>query len=147
MLKLGVPVAAAEVDATWVDLYEALAPGGLTKSGAVFQLFGSVPAGRTAPSLARLKSSMLNSTRSDEVEAWADQRSAKGALGRIKTPVLIFQGRRDFAFGLEQGITAYRQLGGPKRLYIGDFGHAPSSFPGTDADVVFAESNAWFARS
>ena len=146
LLKLGVPVAAAEVNATWVDLYQALAPGGLTKSGAVFQLFGSVPPARTAPSLSRLKSSMLSSTRRDDLEAWADQRSVKDALERIKTPVLVLQGRRDFAFGLDQGITAYRHLGGRKRLYIGDFGHAPSSLPGPDADAVFAESNEWFAR-
>jgi predicted acyl esterase len=140
------PFAAAEVYETWVDLYEALAPGGLSKSGAVFQFFGSMASNRTAPELNRLKSSMLGSTRRDDVEAWADQRSAKDVLERIKTPVLIFQGRRDFAFGLEQGITAYRRLGGPKRLYIGDFGHAPSAFPGPDADVVPVESSAWFAR-
>ena len=129
------PFAAAEVYETWVDLYQALAPGGLSKSGAVFQLLSSLPSNRIAPELNKLKSGMLNSTRRDDVEAWADQRSAKDALERIKTPVLIFQGRRDFAFGLEQGIAAYRRLGGPKRLYIGDFGHAPSAFPGPDADV------------
>jgi predicted acyl esterase len=146
MLKAGLPFAAAEVYETWVDLYEALAPGGLTKSGAIFQFLSSVPSNRTAPELSRLRSSMLTSTRSDDVEAWADQRSANDALERIKTPVLIFQGRRDFAFGLEQGITAYRRLGGTKRLYIGDFGHAPSTFPGPDADVVRAESSDWFER-
>ncbi len=114
VLKTGLPFAAAEVYETWVDLYQALAPGGLSKSGAVLQLLSSLPSSRVAPDLNRLRSSMLNSTRSDDVEAWADQRSAKDALERIKTPVLVFQGRRDFAFGLEQGITAYRHLGGPK---------------------------------
>jgi predicted acyl esterase len=146
MLKAGLGFAAAEVYATWSDLYEALAPGGLTKSGAVSQLLSSVASNRIAPELKRLKSSMLNSTRRDDLEAWADQRSVNDALERIKTPVLVFQGRRDFAFGLEQGINAYRQLGGPKRLYIGDFGHAPSSFPGTDTDALLDESYAWFAR-
>jgi hypothetical protein len=66
------------------------------------------------------------------------------ALPQIKTPVEIFQGRRDFAFGLEQGLTAYRKLGGPKRIYIGDFGHAPSTFPGPDAQAMFAEALKWF---
>jgi alpha-beta hydrolase superfamily lysophospholipase len=146
VLKTGLPFAAAEVYETWVDLYEALAPGELSKSGAIFQFLSSVSTDRTAPELNALKSGMLNSTNGDFVQPWADQRSAKDALGQIKTPVLVFQGRRDFAFGLEQGIRAYRQLAGRKRLYIGDFGHAPSTFPGPDADVVFAESSDWFAR-
>src|SRR5215212_6754460 len=143
LLKTGLPLAAAEVYATWVDLYEALAPGNLTKSGAVSQLLSSVPSSRTAPELRRLKSSMLNSTRTEDLKAWAGRRSAENALRRIKTPVFVFQGRRDFAFGLEQGLSAYRHLGGPKRLYIGDFGHAPSNFPGPDADVLFAQSTDW----
>src|SRR5439155_13095815 len=36
-LEAGVPFAAAEVSETWTDLYEALAPGNLLKSGAIFQ--------------------------------------------------------------------------------------------------------------
>jgi hypothetical protein len=62
----------------------------------------------------------------------------------LLTPVMIFQGRRDFAFGLEQGINAFRLLGGPKRLYVGDFGHAPSTFPGPDAQAVFVNALEWF---
>ena len=140
VLKTGLPFAAAEVYETWVDLYQALAPGGLSKSGAVLQLLSSLPSSRVAPDLNRLRSSMLNSTRSDDVEAWADQRSAKDALERIKTPVLVFQGRRDFAFGLEQGITAYRQLGGPKAPVHRRLRPRAVLVPGPDADAVFAES-------
>jgi hypothetical protein len=37
----------------------------------------------------------------------------------------MLQGRRDFAFDANQAIAAYQRVRGPKRLYIGDFGHTP----------------------
>ena len=40
-------------------------------------------------------------------------------LKGVKTPVFMMQGRRDFAFGLEQALNAYRALAGPKQLWIG----------------------------
>jgi predicted acyl esterase len=143
-LKAGVPFAAAETVETWVDLAQALAPNNLSKSGAVFQFLNSVPEARTDPALLAIKGDALNSTNLPAVRAYADARSANTALSSIKTPVLVFQGRRDFAFGIEQGLAAYNGLGGPKRLYIGDFGHAPSTFPGTDVSEVFAEGTRWF---
>lgn len=143
-LKAGVPFATAEVFESWVDLFEALAPNKLSKSGAVFQFLSSVPMERTAPELNAIKGHALNSTNAAALKAYADARSVRGALARIKTPVAVYQGRRDFAFGLEQGIRAYQQLGGDKRLYIGDFGHAPSTFPGPDAAVLFSEAATWF---
>jgi predicted acyl esterase len=143
-LKAGLPFAAAEVYETWVDLYRALAPGNLTKSGAIFQFLNSVPVEKTSPALNAVKQSALTSTDLGQLKTLADSRSALDSLGRIKTPVMIFQGRRDFAFGLEQGITAYQRLGGPKRLYIGDFGHAPSTFPGPDVQAVYVNALEWF---
>jgi alpha-beta hydrolase superfamily lysophospholipase len=145
-LKTGVPFAAAEVVETWVDLYQSLAPNYLAKSGAVFQFLNSVPADRTDPELNAIKADALNSTNPQALQAYAAVRSVRDNLSRIKTPVYVFQGRRDFAFGLEQGIEAYNGLGGPKRLYIGDFGHSPSTFPGPDAAVVFSEGTKWFAH-
>jgi predicted acyl esterase len=145
-LKAGVPFAAAEVYETWVDLFQSLAPRSLSKSGAVFQFLSSVPTDRTAPGLNAMRSDILGSTNTSALRAYADARSVMGAVAKIRTPVFVFQGRRDFAFGLEQGIAAYKGLAGPKRLYIGDFGHAPSTFPGPDSGVVFAEAADWFAR-
>jgi hypothetical protein len=37
-------------------------------------------------------------------------------------------------------------LQGPKALYIGDFGHSPSTFPGPDLAEVLRRSEAWFTR-
>jgi dienelactone hydrolase len=145
-LGAGFPFAAAEVYETWVDLYRALAPGNLTKAGAIMAFLNSVPADRTAPELNALRNDALTSSNLAALHAFADSRSVFPALPRIKTPVEIFQGRRDFAFGLEQGLTAYRRLGGPKRIYIGDFGHPPSTFPGPDVQAVYVEATRWFAH-
>jgi hypothetical protein len=64
----------------------------------------------------------------------------------VTTPVYLFQGRRDFVFDLAQAKAAYRLLQGPKQLYIGDFGHSPSSFPGADVEMVVRISQKWFDR-
>jgi hypothetical protein len=58
----------------------------------------------------------------------------------------MFQGRRDFAFDIAQAKAGYRLLKGPKRLYIGDFGHAPSTFPGPDFAQLTSLGLKWFTR-
>jgi alpha-beta hydrolase superfamily lysophospholipase len=142
----GVPFAAAEVVATWTDLYTGLVAGGLSKSGAVFGFLNSVSAARTAPEVAAIREPALASTNLPAVNAFAAARSTVTSLGSVRTPTYVFQGRRDFIFGLEQGIATYRGLGGPKRLYVGAFGHAPSTFPGADAAHMFTDGSNWFAR-
>jgi hypothetical protein len=64
----------------------------------------------------------------------------------VTTPMFMFQGRRDYAFDIDQAWQAFTRLKGPKRLYIGDFGHPPSTFPGPDVSVVLAEGADWFDR-
>ena len=145
-LRAGIPFAAAEVNETWVDLNQALAPNSITKSGAIFQFLNSVPSDRTAPALLAVRGDALANRNLGALKAYADARSVRSDLPKLTTPTLVFQGRRDFAFGLEQGIEAYKSLAGPKRLYIGDFGHAPSTFPGPDSAVVFTEAADWFGR-
>jgi hypothetical protein len=58
----------------------------------------------------------------------------------------MMQGRRDFAFGLGQALRAYRALAGPKQLWIGLHGHAPSTFPAADTPAMLAEGVRWFDR-
>ena len=142
----GIPFAAAEVVETWSDLYLSLLPQNLSKSGAVFAFVNSVPVDRTAPEVNAIRADAIASANLTTLRAFATERSSSTRLASIRTPVFVFQGRRDFAFGVEQGINSYRLLGGPKRLYIGAFGHAPSTFPGADAAQVFAEGSDWFAR-
>ncbi len=142
----GVPWAAAETVETWTDLYSALAPQRLTKSGAVFQFLNSVPQNRFDPSVLAIRDDALASTNLGAVRAWADARSSRSQLATVTTPVFMFQGRRDFAFDIAQAQAGYRLLKGPKRLYVGDFGHAPSTFPGPDIAQVTSLGLKWFTR-
>jgi fermentation-respiration switch protein FrsA (DUF1100 family) len=142
----GVPWAAVETVQTWTNLYSALAPQNLAKSGAIFQFLSSVPANRLDPSVLAIRDDALASRNLAKLRAWADVRSSEKLLSNVKTPVFLFQGRRDFAFDIAQAKAAYALLKGPKRLYIGDFGHAPSTFPGPDFAQLTSLGRKWFTR-
>ena len=142
-LVAGVPWAAVVTVETWADLYSALMPQGLVKSGLVAGLAGSIPENRRDPSLAGLQAAAFagNAAR---VRPWAAERSSLAKLDAVRTPVLMAQGRRDFLFGIDQGMRAFRRLAGPKKLYIGLHGHAPSTFPALDTPLLVMRSSAWF---
>jgi hypothetical protein len=74
----------------------------------------------------------------------ADARSSYTQLPKITTPVYMFQGRVDYAFDVTQALNGYNRVAGPKHLYIGQFGHTPSTFPGPDVDYVLAQGLAWY---
>jgi predicted acyl esterase len=145
-LVQGVPWAAVETVQTWTDLYSALAPQSLAKSGAIFQFLSSVPQNRLDPSVLAIRDDALASRNLSKLRAWADVRSSRKLLSNVKTPVFLFQGRRDFAFDIAQAKAGYALLKGPKRLYVGDFGHAPSTFPGPDFAQLTALGRKWFTR-
>ena len=142
----GVPWTAVTTVQTWSNLYSALAPQNLSKSGAIYGLLSSVPASRLDPSVKAIEQDALASRNLTVLRAWTAQRSSFSQLSRVTTPVYLFQGRRDFVFDLAQARAAYRLLKGPKQLYIGDFGHSPSTFPGPDVARVVAEGETWFSR-
>lgn len=142
----GVPWEAVEVSEAWTDLYSALAPQNLAKSGAIFQFLSSVPANRLDPSVAAIRDDALASRNLSALRAWADARSSRKLLSNVRTPLFFFQGRRDFAFDVTQAKAGYALVKGPKRLYIGDFGHAPSTFPGPDFSHLATLGLQWFQR-
>jgi predicted acyl esterase len=140
----GVPWKTVETVETWTDLYSALAPQNLAKSGAIFQFLSSVPNDKLDPSVTAIRDDALASRNLPALRAWADQRSSRPLLSKVTTPVFMFQGRRDFAFDLAQAKAGFAKLKGPKRLYMGDFGHAPSTFPGPDFAAMTALGRSWF---
>jgi predicted acyl esterase len=142
----GVPWAAVETVETWTDLYSALAPQDLSKSGAIYQFLNSVPQDHLDPSVLAIKDDAIASKNLSVLRDFAAQRSTRAQLAQIHTPTLLFQGRRDFAFDISQAIAGYKLLAGPKELYVGDFGHSPSTFPGPDLNEVLAVGQAWFTR-
>ena len=137
--------AALEVVETWTDLYETLVPQGLPKSGAIFQFLGAVPRDRQAPELLALQDAIARRDTA-ALRAFGQARSSRQLLSSGYPPTLFFQGRVDFAFGLEQGLLGYQRLNGTRKLYIGPFGHAPSRFPGPDLETMMQRSLEWFDR-
>ena len=140
----GVPWAAVETLQTWTDLYSALAPQNLAKSGAIYGFLNSVPASRLDPSVLAIKDDAVASRNLGTLRAFAAARSSRQLLSKVTTPVFMLQGRRDFAFDIAQAKAGYRLLKGPKRLYVGDFGHSPSTFPGPDVAAVVQQGRDWF---
>jgi predicted acyl esterase len=139
----GVPWAAVFTAETWTDLYGALMPQGLPKSGVVAGLAGSIPDGRREASVTQVQAAALAGNAS-AARPWAAERSSLAKLAVVTTPVFIAQGRRDFTFGLDQGIQAFRLLKGPKVLYVGLHGHWPSTFPAADTGVLVNLAREFF---
>jgi alpha-beta hydrolase superfamily lysophospholipase len=140
----GIPYKAAEVVETWTDLYSALWPQNVARKGIVAGFASAVVA--RSPLIAQYQSDALNSTNLSALKTLLDARSSLPQLTSVKTPMYMFQGRVDYAFDVTQASAAYARLTGPKHLYVGQFGHPPSTFPAGDADYVFAQGVAWFDR-
>jgi alpha-beta hydrolase superfamily lysophospholipase len=144
----GVPFKAIVPIITWTNLLTALAPHGLSKSGLVQLLAGLVPTSRWDPQLLGATAGLTTSSDLTAAAALAASRSPVSKLATITTPTLLIQGRHDFLFDIDQALTAYRSLKGPKRLYIGDLGHSPGISPETapDASTYWGETVKWFDR-
>jgi predicted acyl esterase len=142
-LVAGVPWNAVFTVETWTDLYSALMPQGLVKSGLVAGLAGSIPEAKRDPSLTAAQAAAFAGNTA-AVKQWAAERSSLAKLGAVTTPVFMAQGRRDFLFGIDQGAQAFRRLKGPKALYVGLHGHPPSTFPAADTGVLMARAREWF---
>jgi predicted acyl esterase len=141
----GVPFAAIEPAITWTDLYSALLPQNLARSGIVLGFWQSIAA-RAAPDLEPLVNDALAGRNLGAVHAFSDQRSTRAVLGNIRAPTFLMQGRRDFAFNVDQALAAYSRLKGPKRLYLADFGHPPASNPAGEPGHVLPLARRWFDR-
>jgi pimeloyl-ACP methyl ester carboxylesterase len=142
----GVPFKAIDVWQTWSDLYSSMYPSDVAKSGVIASLLNEIPAGRLSPTLAWLPTPAIRGTDLDQLRAFGGQRSTLPALGSLRIPTAFFQGRRDFVFGAEQAFAAFQRLRGPKLLYLGDHGHAPSTFPAADTTYSITLSRAWLDR-
>ena len=142
-----VPWAAIVPEATWIDLYDALFPQNLPKSGVLAQLASLVPADRTDPEILSHEQQAISGIDLPALRQLVDARSVAGRLRGLTTPTMILQGRRDFLFDVDQARRAFAELSGPKRLYLGDFGHPPSDFArAPDLVPMYVEVRQWFDR-
>jgi predicted acyl esterase len=144
-LVAGVPWAAIEPVITWTDLERALVPQGLAKTGVVAGFISSLDPKKVDPEVLAVRDAAF-AGQLGPIPAFAAARSSAKRLPGMRTPVFMMQGRRDFAFGLDQVRVAWAALKGPKRLWIGNMGHAPSSFPAPDTAAMLAEGKQWFDR-
>lgn len=142
----GVPFKAIVPAISWTNLGTALAPQNVPKAGILSLLAAAVPADRWDPQLAAARDALLAGTVTTAVTTETSARSSRAALQELGTPTLILQGRHDFLFDIDQALAAYRLLPGPKRLYVGDLGHAPAANPAAEQPVYLAEAVVWFDR-
>jgi len=142
----GLPLAAIAPAATWTDLSDALAPQGHVRAGIVLGFSQDIPRERYGPEELRLITDAISETNVPAIRAYLATRSTRSQLGRVRVPTFILQGRRDFAFDADQAIAAFRLLKGPKRLYLGDFGHAPATNPPAEFDYAAVQVRTWFDR-
>jgi dienelactone hydrolase len=141
-LAAGIPYKAAEVVETWTDLYSALWPQDVAKSGIVLGFAKAIEA--RSPLIAANENDAVRSTNPASIKALVAPRSSYAKLPAITTPVYMFQGRVDYAFDVTQAENGFTRVAGPKHLYIGQFGHTPSTFPGPDLPYVMSQGLAWF---
>lgn len=141
-LAAGIPYKAVCVVATWTDLYTALWPQNVARSGIVAG-FAATVASRS-PLIQQYETDAVQSLDMPAIQALVEPRSAYAALPSITTPVYMFQGRVDYAFDVTQAENGYDRIKGPKHLYIGQFGHTPSTFTTPDMAYVETQSLAWF---
>lgn len=142
----GTPFAALETVESWTDLYSALLPQDLAKSGVITGFVSGIRPDAMSSLVEKLRDDAYAGRNHAELRAFARERSTGHLLSGLRTPTYLFQGRRDFVFDLAQAKAGFRALAGPKRLYMGAFGHSPSSFPGPDVNRVFSEGLAWYDR-
>jgi predicted acyl esterase len=142
----GSRLAAAVPITTWTSLYDSLLPQGLVKSGLIAYFHNLLPADRWDPAVTALRDDALQGRNEAAVREFAARRSVRSDLARIRTPVFMLQGRRDFAFDMQETLTAFARLRGPKRLYLGGLGHAPAANPAAEQPYYHGQIRLWFDR-
>jgi dienelactone hydrolase len=140
----GVPFKAIVPAITWTSLGSALNPNGVPKSELIAQLADVIPFSRWDPSLTQARSDLLAGNVTAAVKSVEAARSVRSRLHSLTVPTLLLQGRHDFYFDMDQALAAYRLLGGPKRLYLGDLGHPPAANPTAELPTYVGEAVAWF---
>ncbi len=142
----GTRLAAAVPVTTWTSLYDSLLPQGLAKTGLIAYFYNLLPPERWHPDIRVVRDDALLSRNVEKTREFAAARSVRADLGKIRTPVFLVQGRRDYAFDMSEALNAFGRLRGPKRLYLGDLGHAPAANPVGEQGYYLAQVRLWFDR-
>jgi pimeloyl-ACP methyl ester carboxylesterase len=142
----GVPFKAIVPAITWTSLGSALNPHNVPKTGLLGILSRVVPLSHWDPALLQTAQTLLQGQVTPAVTSVEAARSSRSHLYTLTVPTLLLQGRHDFLFDMDQAIAAWKLLAGPKRLYLGDLGHAPATNPAGEQPGYVAEAAAWFSH-
>ena len=142
----GVPFKAIVPAVTWTSLGDALNPNDVVKAGLLANLFHQVPDADWDSSLVQARDNLLAGNVTTAVTSVEAARSPLSHLHSLTVPTLLLQGRHDFLFDMGQAVAAWKLLAGPKRLYLGDLGHAPAKNPTAEQPVFIGDAILWFAH-
>jgi alpha-beta hydrolase superfamily lysophospholipase len=138
----GVPFKAIVPAISWTNLGQALNPNGVVKRGEIWRLDMNSDEHWDA-SFANPYDDLVHGDVTARVKALEAARTWRPQLHSLTVPTLILQGRHDFLFDLDQALTAYKLLAGPKRLYLGDLGHPPAPNPPAEQVTYLGEVVGW----
>jgi predicted acyl esterase len=142
----GFPLAAIVPAATWTNLEDALLPQGHVRAGIIVGFSQDIARERYGPAEAALLADAVAERNLPAIRSYLAMRSTRPQLGSVRIPAFMLQGRRDFAFDVNQVLPAFNRVQGPKRMYLGDFGHAPAANPIDEFNYIALEIRAWFDR-
>ena len=140
----GVPFKAIVPAVTWTGLGAALNPNNVPKTGLLELFSRAVPFSQWDPALAQAAETLLQGEVTPAVTSIEAARSSRSQLHTLTVPTLLLQGRHDFLFDMDQAISAWKLLAGPKRLYLGDLGHPPAKNPPTEQTDYVEAAIGWF---
>ena len=140
----GVPFKAIVPAITWTDLYQALAPQGWPKTGAIASFLQSVHT--WDPTTFGLAQDAIRNQNTTAVKAFTAQRSSLPGLSSLTTPTFFIQGRRDYAFDISQAKAGYNAVKGPKRLYLGRSRPRAGGESPAESPHYRTEAREWFDR-
>ncbi len=130
----GVPFKAIVPGLTWTSLGRALIPDGVVKTNLLDQITGHSPLSNWDPTLGQVGQDLGRGQATAAVKQALEGRSSLARLHSLTVPTLMIQNRYDLFFDLGQVTAAYKQLAGPKRLYI------------SPATRALPEVAAWFSE-
>jgi predicted acyl esterase len=131
---------------TWTSLYDALLPQSFAKTGLVAYFRGLLPDERWDAGVKSLADDALFNRNLPGIQEFARERSVRNDLEKVRTPVFMIQGRRDYAFDMEHALNALGRVKGPRRLYLGNLGHIPAENPAAERAHYLTQARLWFDR-
>ena len=140
----GVPFKAIVPAVTWTGLGAALNPNNVPKTGLLAVLSQAVPFSQWDPALVQAAETLLQGEVTPAVTSIEAARSSRPQLHALTVPTLLLQGRHDFLSDMDQAISAWQLLAGPKRLYLGDLGHPPAKNPPAEQTDYVEAAIGWF---